>query len=72
MSENPENARGKSGGNWGKLALMNGAVAAWLIYDMSTAVEGPSRAVAILQYVLLAGALIGLALALVKLMSAKT
>jgi len=36
------------------------AVAVWQIYDMSTATEAPSRALAILQYVLLAGLLLGL------------
>jgi hypothetical protein len=37
------------------------AVAAWQIYDMATATETPSRSLAILQYVLLAGLLIGFA-----------
>ena len=36
------------------------AVAAWQIYDMATASETPSRALAILQYVILAGLLLGL------------
>ena len=36
------------------------AIAAWQIYDMVTATETPSRALAVLQYVLLAGLLIGL------------
>jgi len=35
------------------------AVAAWQIYDMATATETPSRALTILQYVLLVGLLIG-------------
>lgn len=35
-------------------------VAAWIVYDMSTAVEAPSRALEVLQYVLLACALVGL------------
>jgi TRAP-type C4-dicarboxylate transport system permease small subunit len=35
------------------------AVAGWQIYDMATATETPSRALAVLQYVLLAGLLIG-------------
>jgi hypothetical protein len=71
MSENPGNTSSGKSGNWGKLALMNGAVAAWLLYDISTATEEPSRAVVIMQYVFLAGASIGLAASLVKLMSAK-
>src|SRR5262245_28117244 len=36
------------------------AVAAWQIYDMATAAETPSRSLAILQYALLVGLLIGL------------
>lgn len=42
------------------------AVAAWQIYDMATATETPSRALIILQYVLLAGLLVGLAGALLN------
>jgi len=47
-------------GKWPKLMLMSGATPAWLLYDMATATEAPRRAVAMLQYCLLAGALIGL------------
>jgi hypothetical protein len=54
-------------GNWGKIALLNGAVSAWLIYDMATAAEAPSPALKILQYVILAGCLVGLVAALSKL-----
>jgi len=36
------------------------AVAAWQIYDMATASETPSRALVILQYVILTGLLLGL------------
>jgi hypothetical protein len=36
------------------------AVAAWQIYDMATTTEASSRTLVILQYVLLAGLLIGL------------
>jgi hypothetical protein len=39
--------------NWGLWTLANAAVSAWLIYDMSTAVEAPSQALAILQYIVL-------------------
>jgi len=42
------------------MILAFAAVAAWQIYDMSTATEAPSRALTILQYVLLAGLLLGL------------
>jgi len=58
-------------GKWGKLALLNAALAAWLIYDISTATEAPRQAVMIMQWVFLVGVLIGLALALVKLASQK-
>ena len=44
----------KTGGYWGKMALLNAACASWLIYDMATATEAPSRALALLQYFLLA------------------
>ncbi len=37
------------------------AAAAWQIYDLATATEAPSRALMILQYVLLAGLLLGIA-----------
>jgi len=37
-----------------------GATSAWLIYDMTTATEAPRQAVAVLQYGLLACALLGL------------
>ena len=45
---------------WPKLMLMCGATSAWLLYDMATATEAPRQAVAMLQYCLFAGALIGL------------
>jgi hypothetical protein len=44
-------------------------VAAWNIYDISSATETPRQAVMILQYFLLACALVGLSGALVKLMA---
>ena len=37
------------------------AVAAWQVYDIASATEAPSRAVMVLQYVLLAGLLLGVA-----------
>ena len=58
--------------NSGKIALLNGAVAAWLIYTIATAVEAPSPALKILQYALLAGCLLGLAIALKKLAARRT
>ena len=43
-----------------KLVPMSGITSAWLLYEMAIATEAPSRALAILQYGLLACALIGL------------
>ena len=45
---------------WPKVMLMSGLTSAWLFYDMATATEAPQPAVAVLQYGLLACALIGL------------
>jgi hypothetical protein len=45
---------------WPKIVLMSGLTSAWLLYDIATATETPRQAVAILQYALLACALIGL------------
>jgi hypothetical protein len=50
---------------------MSGATSAWLIYDMTTATEAPSQAVAILQYVLLACSMVGLAGSLLMYASQK-
>jgi hypothetical protein len=47
-------------GKWPKVMLTSAATSAWLIYSMPTATEGPSPALAIVQYALLALALIGL------------
>ena len=52
--------------NSGVMIVAFAAVAAWQIYDMATATETPSRALMILQYVLLAGLLVGLAGALLS------
>lgn len=65
MSQNGQSRKS----SWGKLIIMNAVVSAWLIYDIATASEQPSQAVAILQYVLLALALIGLAGSLYKFFS---
>jgi hypothetical protein len=56
---------------WPKLILMSAATSAWLIYDMTTATESPRQAVAVLQYGLLACALMGLIGSLVMLASQK-
>ncbi len=58
-------------GNWPKLMLMSGAAAAWLLYDMATATEAPRQAVLVLQYCLLACALIGLVGSIVMAASKK-
>lgn len=47
-------------GKWPKVMLMSGLTSAWLLYDIATATEAPRRAVALLQYGLLACAVIGL------------
>ena len=49
------------------MAVVSAAVATWLIYSMASATESPSPALAMLQYVLIAGALIGLAGAVLKM-----
>ena len=51
--------------------LMSGITAAWLLHEMATATEAPGRALAILQYGLLACALIGLVGPLAMLASEK-
>lgn len=71
MSDNPNGKSTTETGKYGRMALITAAVSAWLIYDMATATVVPRQAVTILQYVLLADALIGLAGSLVKLMSQK-
>ena len=54
---------------WPKLMLMSGITSVWLLYE--TATPSPGRALAILQYGLLACALIGLVGSLVMLASEK-
>ena len=46
--------------NTGVMIVAFAAVAAWQIYDMATTTEASSRALVILQYVLLVGLLLGL------------
>jgi hypothetical protein len=69
MSDTPEGARKGKSTNWGLMALMTGAVSAWLIYDIASASETPRQAVALLEYFLLACGLIGFAGAVVKLLA---
>lgn len=45
---------------WPRLMLMSGITSALLIYEITSATEEPRQALAILQYALLACALIGL------------
>jgi hypothetical protein len=54
---------------WGKWILINAVISAWLTYDIATATEAPRQALMILQYVLLACALFGLAGSLIKYVS---
>ena len=56
---------------WPKVTLMSGVTSAWLLYDLATATEAPSPALAVLQYGLLACALVGLVGSLVMLASEK-
>src|SRR5262249_61478766 len=46
--------------NSGVMIVAFAAVAGWQIYDMATATETPSRTLAVFQYDLLAGILLGL------------
>ena len=45
---------------WPRLTLMSGMTSAVLIYEITSATEAPSQALALLQYGLLACGLIGL------------
>jgi hypothetical protein len=56
---------------WPRVMLISAVTSAWLIYDMATATEVPRQAVAMLQYGLLACALIGLLGSLVMAASQK-
>lgn len=59
------------GSNPKLMALLSGAVAAWQIYSMATAAEQPSTALAVLQYVIVAAALIGCIGSLKQVLSEK-
>jgi|tagenome__1003787_1003787.scaffolds.fasta_scaffold20911110_1 hypothetical protein len=58
-------------GKWPKVMLMSGLTSAWLLYDIATATEAPRQALAILQYGLLACAVIGLVGSIVMAASEK-
>jgi hypothetical protein len=57
--------------NPGIMLAVFAAAATWQIYDLATATEVPSRSVLTLQYVLLAGLLVGIAGAVFNLMRAE-
>ena len=59
---------GKPKKNPGIMLAVFAAAAAWQIYDLAMATEAPSRAVLILQYVLLAGLFLGIAGAVFNLL----
>jgi hypothetical protein len=54
--------------NPGIMLAVFAAAAAWQIYDLTMATEAPSRAVLILQYVLLAGLFLAIAGAVFNLL----
>lgn len=56
---------------WPKMMLISGLTSAWLLYDIATATEAPRQAVALLQYGLMACALIGLVGSIVMAASEK-
>ena len=58
-------------GKWQKIMLLSVGTLALNFYDMATRTEAPSQAVAILEYVFVGCALVGLAGALVMLASQK-
>lgn len=45
---------------WPRVMLMSAATSGWLIYDMTSATEAPRLALAVLQYCLLALAVVAL------------
>jgi hypothetical protein len=62
---------GKSRGYWGRWILVNGAVAAWTLYGLASAVEAINPAVAFMDYFLLALSLASLAGSAFMYLSAK-
>ena len=45
---------------WPKVMAMSAITSLWLLYDITTATEAPRPALAVLEYALLACALVGL------------
>ena len=62
---------GKSRSYWGRWILVNGAVAAWTIYELASAVEAINPTVAFMDYSLLALSLAALAGSAYIFLSAK-
>lgn len=54
---------------WIGVALVNAAIAAWLIYSIATSNEPPGETVTLLKYLLAAGCLFGAGRAVFKLMA---
>jgi hypothetical protein len=71
MSENQSGKPEKKKTNSGRLALIGATATALAIFNMWPGGEAPSQAVAILQWIFLAGGLIGLGGALVMFLSAE-
>jgi len=46
---------------WPRVMLLSAVTTCWLLYDIASATEAPSQAVAILEYALLACAMVALA-----------
>ena len=57
--------------NWGLQAALCAGVVAWQFYEIATATEGPSQALALLQYFLIACGLVGLVGALIMMARGK-
>jgi hypothetical protein len=62
---------GSQTGKSAKLAVVFGAVSVWNIYDIMTTTEVQSQAVMTLQYLFLAGTLLGLVMSLLRLVTSK-
>ena len=45
---------------WPKVMLLSAVTSCWLLYDMTTATEAPRMSLAVVQYALLACALVAL------------
>ena len=71
MSEQQSGANKDQSGKWARLALMTGAVSAYLIYELLAPGEAPRQTVLIMEYVFLAGMLIGLGYSVTMLIAPK-